>query len=88
MSEKGAIFLLNLVEFKTILPSFYMFDKKVNVDNFIFMLQDTGTYLNNERRPGRQQMISCRGFAKDRENDETALFWLTKESTFVCTTKR
>jgi hypothetical protein len=52
-----------------------MFDKKVNVNNFTFILQDTGTYVNNERRPGRKQMISCRGLAKDGENDETALFF-------------
>jgi hypothetical protein len=63
LSEKSATFLLNL-----------MFDKKVNENIFIFILQDTGTYVNNERRPGRQQMISFRCLAKDRENDETALF--------------
>jgi hypothetical protein len=52
-----------------------MFDKKVNENNSVLILQDTGTYVNNERRPGRQQMISCRGLAKDRENDDTALFF-------------
>jgi hypothetical protein len=52
-----------------------MFDKKVNVNNFIFIFEDTGTHVNNERLPGRQQMISCRSLAKERENDKTALFF-------------
>jgi hypothetical protein len=51
-----------------------MFDKKVNVNNVILILLNTGTYMNNERRPGRQHMISYRGLAKERENDEKAFF--------------
>jgi hypothetical protein len=60
-----------------------MFDKKVKVNNFLFILQDTGTYVNNERRPGWQHMISCHGLAKERENDETALF-VVDEGIDIC----
>jgi hypothetical protein len=47
------------------------------------LLHDTGTYVNNERWSGRQQIISFRGLAKDRENDETALF-VVDEGIDIC----